>query len=287
MWFLLIKFFTSYWTPHQRVYRTDFSQQTFSLFHSIVSCSPPRRRSTPCPVPAGSIARHSPARSVSAARQGVAAGRTISETLALCFFFHVYARAITLFEEAAEVVETMVFKALFFKVSPSTVFDLFLPEMAFLISGTNDDNRFFPNSLATGITYCFTRGMATQPIRMANAPNPPDPYWRTGPRKATPLGVRIVFCPIWLAKWASINLARFLNLHVFSNDHSKRDAVKTSETALSRTFLFSLFEVVLTSRCSNWDASHMSQLSSNWLISHPTLLQRLSHMDWRIELTEL
>ena len=110
-----------------------------------------------------------------AARRGVATGRTISDTLAIGFF-DLCVRALTLFEEAAEVVERMVFEALFFNVSPSTVFGLFLPEMTFEISGTNEDNKFFPNSLATGITYCFTRGMATLPIRMANAPNPADPY---------------------------------------------------------------------------------------------------------------
>ena len=38
------------------------------------------------------------------------------------FFFDVYARAITRFEEAAEVVGTVVFEALFLIVSPSTVF---------------------------------------------------------------------------------------------------------------------------------------------------------------------
>ena len=144
-----------------------------------------------------------------AAHRGVAIGRTISDTLGIGFF-DVYARALTLFEEAAEVVETRVFEALFLNVSPSTVFGLFLPEMAFEISGTNDDNKFFPNSLATGVTHSFTRGIATRPIRMANALNPPDPYWRAGPQKETALGVRIVFWPIWLAKWASINLARFL-----------------------------------------------------------------------------
>ena len=99
---------------------------------------------------------------------------TISDTL-IIGFFDVYAQALTPFEEVVEVVVAMVFEALFSNVSPSTAFGLFLPEMTFDISGTNADKTFFPSSLATGITYCFTRGIATRPIRMANAPNPPDP----------------------------------------------------------------------------------------------------------------
>ena len=142
--------------------------------------------------------------------------------------FYVYARALTHSEEvtAAEAVQAMVFEAVFFNASPRTVFALLLPEITFKISGTNVDNKFVPNFLATGITYRFMRGIATRPIRMTNAPKPPDPYWRVGPRKTTALGVRPVFCRIWLAKWASINLSRSIYLRVsFPNDHNIRDAV--------------------------------------------------------------
>ena len=63
-----------------------------------------------CRLHRSSLARPSaPSR---AARRGVAIGRTISDTLAIGFF-DVYARALTLFEEAAEVVEAMVFEAFF------------------------------------------------------------------------------------------------------------------------------------------------------------------------------
>ena len=70
----------------------------------------------------------------------MAIGRTISYTLTI-ELFDVYAQAITLFEEeaTAEVVEAMVFEALFSNVSPSTVYGLFPPEMTFEISGTNAD----------------------------------------------------------------------------------------------------------------------------------------------------
>ena len=162
-------------------------------------------------LPAPSLVTRPPAPS-RAARRGLATGRTISDTLGIGLFLCVCASINSFWRGGGG--------------SPSTVFGLFLPEMTFEISGTNDYNKFFPNFLATSITYCFTWGMAKRPIRMANAPNPPDPYWRTGPRKAIALGVRIVLCPIWLAKWASINLARFFNLRVcFSNDHSKGDAL--------------------------------------------------------------
>ena len=48
-------------------------------------------------------------------------------------------------------------------------------------------NKFLPSSLATGATYFFMSGMATRPIRMANAPIPPtDPNCRAGPPYTPP-----------------------------------------------------------------------------------------------------
>ena len=48
-------------------------------------------------------------------------------------------------------------------------------------SGTMDVNKFLPSSLATSTTYFFMSGMATRPIRIANAPiHPPNPNCRAG-----------------------------------------------------------------------------------------------------------
>ena len=74
----------------------------------------------------------------------------------------------------------MVLFAECFKTSRTAFRGLFLPEM-FANSGTNEETRFFPNSLATGKTYFFINGIATRPIRMANAPIPPEPNCRAGP----------------------------------------------------------------------------------------------------------
>ena len=76
-----------------------------------------------CRLHRSSLARPPAARPFRAARRGVATGRTISDTLTIGFF-DVCVRALTLFEEAAEVVERMVFEALFsvFRPAQSLVF---------------------------------------------------------------------------------------------------------------------------------------------------------------------
>ena len=75
----------------------------------------------------------------------------------------------------------IVFTAVFLKVSFNTSRGLFFPEMRDVTSGTNADTKFLPTSLATGKTYFFIKGRATRPIRMANAPIPPDPNCLAGP----------------------------------------------------------------------------------------------------------
>ena len=75
----------------------------------------------------------------------------------------------------------MVLVAEFFKTSRTALRVLFLPETMFANSGTKEETKFLPNSLATGKTYFFIKGIATRPIRMANAPIPPEPNCRAGP----------------------------------------------------------------------------------------------------------
>ena len=76
-------------------------------------------------------------------------------------------------------------------------FDRFLPLMTSVFSSTNVDKKFMLDSLATSITYCFTRGIANQPLRIANAPDSPDQNCRAGPRNVTILRDLIVFCWTW------------------------------------------------------------------------------------------
>ena len=68
-----------------------------------------------------------------------------------------------------------------FKTSRTAFRGLFLPEIMFENSGTNEETKCLPNYLATGNTYFFTNGIATRPIRIANAPMPPEPNCRAGP----------------------------------------------------------------------------------------------------------
>ena len=60
----------------------------------------------------------------------------------------------------------------------------FLPAKTWPISGIAASNKFFPMCLLTGRMYLRTTGMATLPIRIANAPKPPAPapICRAGPQ---------------------------------------------------------------------------------------------------------
>ena len=142
-----------------------------------------------------------------------------------CFFFVVNARALFLLEEgtAAEVVETIVFEALFFNVSPSTDFGLFLPEMTFDISGTNSDNWFCPNLLATGITYCSTRSIGAWLKRIANSPNLVNHTDAQARKKRLHREFESFFAGFcWQSQHPSICLARFISLSSFPGTTVKK-----------------------------------------------------------------
>ena len=81
------------------------------------------------------------------------------------------------------------FRRLFSAAVSATCFSilllgLFLPAKTWLISGMAASNKFFPICLATRRIYLHTTGMATLPIRIANAPKPsaPAPICRAGPQ---------------------------------------------------------------------------------------------------------
>ena len=65
------------------------------------------------------------------------------------------------------------------------------------ISGTNAETKLRPNSIATGTKYFFTNDTATRPLLIAEAPSPPEPYWRAGPRNVVAL--EDTFERIWLS----------------------------------------------------------------------------------------
>ena len=79
---------------------------------------------------------------------------------------------------------------------------LFLPTKTCLISGIAASNKFFPMCLATERMYLRSTGMATLPICIVNAPNPPAsaPICRAGPQN-------VAFCWavgwLWLFIWES------------------------------------------------------------------------------------
>ena len=75
----------------------------------------------------------------------------------------------------------IVFLADFFNTSLTALRGRFFPDTMLVISGTKDETKFLPSSLATGKIYFFIKGIATRPIRIANAPMPPEPNCRAAP----------------------------------------------------------------------------------------------------------
>ena len=79
--------------------------------------------------------------------------------------------------------EELICDPLLFDASSSTACDCSPPEMHFEKVGAEADIGFFPHSSATGITQCFTPGIATPPIRLMTTRIHPDTHWRAAPQK--------------------------------------------------------------------------------------------------------
>ena len=73
-----------------------------------------------------------------------------------------------------------VFVADFFNKSLTALRGRFFPDAVLVNSEMKDETRFLPSSLATGKIYVFIKGIATRPIRKANAPMPPELNCRAG-----------------------------------------------------------------------------------------------------------
>ena len=73
------------------------------------------------------------------------------------------------------VASMIVFVADLFKTSSTTLRGRFFPDTMVVKSGTKDETRFPPTSVAIGKTYFFIKGIATRPICIANASMAPEP----------------------------------------------------------------------------------------------------------------
>ena len=186
----------------------DFSQQTFPIndfFHFNVSDTQPRRWPT---------SRLTPVHLVFC-RPPLWGNRSR-------FLIHLQLIYLMYMRDETQVFETMVFAALFSTFPSAQLLVLLTRDYVW---GLRQKCRYklFSNSLATGITYCFTRGISSRPIRFVNAPSPLDPYWSEGEKR-----LHWEF-ELFFARFdgqnenPSVCLVLFTSVYLFANDDTDED----------------------------------------------------------------